>query len=77
MCIRDRQNKLHRRRVLRLGRFEAAIMTGAGKNPSEPSTSNVSCSRVSVPPRVPAEEQLLAEVVIQLPNEFFIDYTSL
>ncbi|EDP42578.1 hypothetical protein MGL_2778 [Malassezia globosa CBS 7966] len=71
------QNKLHRRRVLRLGRFEAAIMTGAGKNLSEPSISNVSCSRVSVPPRVPTEEQLLAEVVIQLPNEFFIDYTSL
>ena len=71
------QNKLHRRRVLRLGRFEAAIMTGAGKNPSEPSISNASCSRVSIPPRVPTGEQLLAEVVIQLPNDFYIDYTSL
>lgn len=69
-----RRSKVNQRRVLRLERFEAAIERGAGKEISGQSLSN---SRGGMPSRETAGCLYMAEVVIRLQNDFFIDFTSL
>lgn len=69
-----RRSKVNQRRVLRLERFEAAIERGAGKDISVQCLSN---SRGGMPSRETAECLYMAEVVLRLQNDFFIDYTSL
>ena len=72
--IEQRRSKTNQRRVLRLERFEAAIERGAGKEISVQSLSNC---RGGMPSREVAECLYMAEVVIRLQNDFYIDYTSL
>lgn len=72
--MEQRRSKVNQRRVLRLERFEAAIERGAGKEISVQSLSNC---RGGMPSREVAECLYMAEVVIRLQNDFYIDYTSL
>ena len=72
--IEQRRSKVNQRRVLRLERFEAAIERGAGKEISVQSLSNC---RGGMPSREVAGCLYMAEVVIRLQNDFYIDYTLL
>lgn len=74
---RSRATYLQQRREYRLARFEAAVRQGAGACESITPHEFYGMFRGGMPKNVTTQERLIAEAVVEIDGDFFVDYSSI